>query len=79
MLLLLLALYGQSLSIAQSRQRVASPAFIGLALWLKCRREPNEDTLIGGVGPIQWQMISMSLQKSVKNEISMSPNQGKKA
>lgn len=58
---LVFALYGHSRSIGQSKQRVASPAAGGFAAFLKCWRDPNDDTRVGVAGDNQLHMISMSL------------------
>ena len=55
------ALYAQSRSCAQSRQRVAAPALGGFLSLRKCWREPKDETRIGLPGESQWQRMSTSL------------------
>lgn len=58
---LFLALYGQSLSMGQSKHLVLFPAAVGFALWRKWRREPNDEIFTGMAGLNQWQRRSISL------------------
>ena len=58
---LLLALYGHSASMAQSKHRVADPAPAGFSDFLKCCKDPKEETRTGFAGASIAQMISMSL------------------
>lgn len=55
------ALYAQSRSWTQSRQRLASPASTGFLSLRKCCREPKDETRVGSPGDSQWQRISKSL------------------
>lgn len=51
--ILFFALYGHSFSMGHSRHRDALPAAIGFLSFLKCCRDPNEETLVGVAGDSQ--------------------------
>lgn len=48
---LFLALYAHSSLLGHSRHFVADPADFGFCDFLKCERDPNEETLTGVDGP----------------------------